>query len=83
MPKVSKLPIQERIGLRIKDLRNNSGLTQEGLALQAGLDRTYINSVENGRRNISAQALHKISIALEISFRSFFDSDMFDEKGKI
>ena len=40
-------------------------MTQEKLALKASLDRTYIASVENGKRNISIKNLAKISSALE------------------
>lgn len=69
--------IQVRIGLRIKELRSKSGLSQEKLAMQADLDRTYINSVENGRRNISINSLAKISTALGHSLQDFFKSDMF------
>ncbi len=78
MPNSSQSDIQILIGNRIRELRNESGFTQETLALLAGLDRTYINSVENGRRNISAQAISKIADALKISLRTFFDSDLFD-----
>ena len=39
---------REKIGLRIRALRKEAGLSQEGLALKAGIDRTYINSIENG-----------------------------------
>ena len=44
--------IKQKVGARIRELRNDRGLSQEKLALAAGLDRTYIASVENGKRNI-------------------------------
>ena len=46
------MDIKAKIGLRIKKLRLDAGLSQEDLALKAGIDRTYINSVENGKRNV-------------------------------
>jgi len=64
--------IQNDVGSRIRELREKSDHTQESLALKSGLDRTYINSVENGRRNISVQALEKIILALDGTFKSFF-----------
>ena len=73
--------IQHLIGLRIKELRAATAHTQESLALRAGLDRTYINSVENGRRNISVQALDKIITALDSSFKAFFSTPTFNSKG--
>ena len=74
--------IQYNIGGRIKELREKKHHTQESLALKSNLDRTYINSVENGRRNISVQALEKIIAALDCTFKSFFASDIFNNKGK-
>lgn len=41
------------VGKRVKELRNKLGISQEELADLAELDRTYITSVECGRRNIS------------------------------
>ena len=74
--------IQYKIGDRIKELREKKHHTQESLALKSNLDRTYINSVENGRRNISVQALEKIIHALDCTFTSFFSSELFNSKGK-
>ena len=64
--------IQQRVGNRIRELRNNVGLSQEKLALSADLDRTYIASVENGTRNISIVNLEKIANALDCSLSDFF-----------
>ena len=66
--------IQQNVGNRIRELREKRNHTQESLALKSGLDRTYINSVENGRRNISVQALDKIIIALNYTFKSLNSS---------
>lgn len=63
---------QEKFGKRIKFYRTQKGLSQEGLAFKAGLDRTYIASVENGKRNVSIQTIGKFLNALEITFAVFF-----------
>ena len=65
--------IQQKLGKRIKKLRADKHISQEELADLAELDRTYINSVENGRRNISIVNIEKISNAFEISLKEFFD----------
>lgn len=65
--------IQQKVGLRIKELRNKRGWSQEELAHLSGLDRTYITSVEKGRRNISIVNIEKLSNALGISLKEFFD----------
>ncbi|MDR0550902.1 MAG: helix-turn-helix domain-containing protein [Spirochaetaceae bacterium] len=72
--------IQKVIGQRIKELRTNASITQEELAYRAGLDRTYINSVENGRRNLSIVNVEKIAGAFGFSVKDFFDSDKFGTK---
>ncbi len=55
-----------KIGLRIKELRNQTGLSQEDFAPKCGLDRTYLSDVERGRRNISVINLSKIAKALKV-----------------
>jgi transcriptional regulator with XRE-family HTH domain len=64
--------IEKKIGLRIKEIRTRNNLTQEQLAWEADVDRTYMNHVENGRKNISIKSLEKIIKALNISFAEFF-----------
>lgn len=72
--------IQKQVGLRIKELRLKLGVSQEKFALLVGLDRTYICSVEQGKRNISIVNLEKIWRGLKISPKDFFDSDRFEVK---
>lgn len=64
--------IQQKVGSRIRELRNAIGLSQEKLALAAELDRTYIASVESGKRNISIVNLEKIAKALNCSLSDLF-----------
>lgn len=64
--------IQEKFGKRVRELRNKKGVSQEALAFKAGIDRTYMTSVENGRRNISIQNIEKIVRALGVSMADFF-----------
>lgn len=61
------------IGKRVKELRNSHGISQEELADLAGLDRTYITSVECGRRNISIVNIEKLATALKVTLKEFFD----------
>lgn len=65
--------IKIKIGNRIKELRKELGLSQEKLANNCELDRTYVASVENGKRNISIINLEKIIKALNVSLKDFFD----------
>lgn len=61
------------VGNRIKKIRLESGISQERLALKADVDRTYLASVENGKRNISIVNLNKIVEALNVSLEKFFE----------
>lgn len=64
--------IKEIVGGRIRQLRIEQNLSQEKLALKAGIDRTYLASMEAGRRNISIVNLEKLILALETTFERFF-----------
>lgn len=66
-------------GLRVRELRKAKGISQEGLAFDADIDRTYMNSVENGKRNVSIKNVEKILQALDVSFSEFFNSSYFPE----
>lgn len=67
------MEIQVLVGLRIKELRNQLDISQEELANRAELDRTYITSVEKGRRNISIGTLEKITKQLGCTMHEFFN----------
>lgn len=64
--------IQKKLGLRIRFLRTQLGLSQEKFAFLISMDRTYLASVESGKRNISLVNLNKIAIGLGISLEELF-----------
>ena len=64
--------IKRKIGARIRELRNETGLSQEKFALKIGMDRTYLASVELGNRNISIVNLEKIAYGLNITLSELF-----------
>ena len=64
--------IKERLGNRIRELRQKTGLSQEKFALKIGMDRTYFASVEAGKRNIAIINLEKIANGLEVSLSELF-----------
>jgi transcriptional regulator with XRE-family HTH domain len=73
-----QMDIQEKIGARIRELRTQKNLTQESVAFKAEVDRTFMNHVENGKRNISVGTLEKIVCnGLDSSFKEFFEVDSF------
>ena len=56
----------KKLGTRIRELRIKANLSQEKLAFECDLDRTYIGSIERGERNVSALNLRKIADALKV-----------------
>ena len=58
------MDIKLLVGKRVRELRNSIGISQEELADLAGLDRTYITSVECGKRNISIVNIEKLANAI-------------------
>ena len=67
------------VGSRIRELRLQMKISQEALANIAEIDRTYMTSVENGKRNISIINLEKIVKALDTDFTTFCKDDAFYE----
>lgn len=64
--------VSKRIGRRIRQIREkrikgDKKMTQEELALEAGLNRAYIGYIERGERNPSTDTLVKIAKALKVS----------------
>lgn len=66
------MDIKVLVGKRVKELRNKLGISQEELADIAELDRTYITSVECGKRNVSIVNIEKLAIALNVTLKDFF-----------
>jgi transcriptional regulator with XRE-family HTH domain len=66
------MDIRKKVGDRIKELRKELELTQEALAFKAEVDKTYLNEVENGKRNISVINLEKVILALNSTVKDFF-----------
>lgn len=60
------MDVAKRLGARIQKLRLEKGLSQEDLAFEADLHRTYISHVERGSRNITVLGLCKIAKGLKI-----------------
>jgi len=60
------------VGSNIRQLRNKLGYSQEELAFESNLDRSYIGDIERGSRNVSAINIVKIVHALKTDYNSIF-----------
>ncbi len=55
-----------RFGLKLIELRKIKGWSQERLALESGVARSYLGGVERGQRNIALLNIFKLAEALEV-----------------
>lgn len=63
---VRLMDIRQLFARNLRAAREAKGLSQEALAYEAGLDRTYISSLERGRYYASLKAIEKIARVLEL-----------------
>ncbi len=66
------MKITEKFGQRIKEIRTEKGISQEELSFRSDLHRTYISSIELGKRNVSLVNIEKLAKALECDINDFF-----------
>lgn len=53
------------IGWNIRRLRVAKGLSQEKLALETGIDRSYVGRIERGTENVTVSALETLALVLD------------------
>lgn len=63
---------QVKLGLRIKDLREERGLSQYACAPRLGMSRTYLADLECGRRNVSLARLTAVADGFGITLEELF-----------
>lgn len=68
-----KKKILNSLGSRVKSFRNAKGMSQEALAFQIGVDRTYIGAIEQGTRSPSIYCLFTLAAALDTTLGQLVD----------
>jgi transcriptional regulator with XRE-family HTH domain len=66
-------PLSIQFGLRIRELRKASGMSQEAFALHAGIARSYMSRIERGHAEPRFEALSKLSAAFEVTPSALFE----------
>jgi len=54
-------------GQRLIELRKIKGWSQERLALESGLARSYVGGIERGQRNLAVLNIYRLAEALEVA----------------
>lgn len=60
------MDIRKQVGLNVRQLREKKGWSQEELAFETGMHRTYISGIERGVRNPTVIVVEKIAVKLEV-----------------
>lgn len=78
MRKASKqLSAREVFARNLRRARRMKEISQESLALEIGMSRAYLSSVERGARNISVDSMGRLAMALDVPLRDLVDPDRF------
>ena len=64
--------VEKKFGQKVRQLREAKGLSQEKLAFQAGIHRTYLGGIERGERNPSLRNIAVIAKALGVTIADLF-----------
>ena len=64
--------VQALVARNLRRLRVRRGLSQENLAVDAGVDRTYVSRLERGLENPTVAVLDRLAIALNARIAEFF-----------
>ena len=63
---------RELFAKRVRELRQERGWSQDDLADEAGLHRTYIGTVERAEQSITLDSVEKIAKAFKVPIKEFF-----------
>ena len=67
------MDVRRRVGANVRKFRGEAGVSQEELAFEAGLHRTYVSGVERGVRNPTVTVLERIANALKVPASRLLD----------
>ena len=75
-PKYAGDQVLVDLGVAIRNARQERGLSQEALAVDAGLDRSYMGGIERGEHNLTVMNLVKIASALGLEPRQLIPTQL-------
>lgn len=72
------MEIQELLALNLKRIRVAKDISQDELALLAGVERAYVGHIERGKKNPTILTISKLADALDCNVKDFFEQNIFD-----
>ncbi len=60
------MDIRKQVGVNLQRLRREKGWSQEDLAFESGLHRTYVSGIERGVRNPTIMIIEKLAKTLGV-----------------
>ena len=66
IPMTDRTDLAQNLGTTSRAIRHKRCLTQDQLAAESDMDRSFISDIENGKKNISLDTLHRLATALKI-----------------
>jgi len=66
-------PLRKSFGLKVRELRKATGLSQEAFADKCGFARSYMSRIERGGANPSLDAIEILATALNIDIKTLFN----------
>ncbi|MDR6720891.1 helix-turn-helix transcriptional regulator [Paenibacillus sp. 2003] len=68
--------VNSLVGGNIRTTRQKRGLSQERLALKAGLNTSYLGQIERGEKSPTISVIDKIASALDVNIKDIFETNL-------
>ena len=68
-----KASLRVQFGIRLRELRERTGLSQEAFADKCGYARSYMSRLERGQGNPSLDAIEVLAAALKVPVSAMFE----------
>ncbi|WP_276912630.1 helix-turn-helix domain-containing protein [Hyphomonas atlantica] len=69
------MDIRDVFGKNLKHYRLKSGISQEALAANMGVDRAHVSAMERGQQNVTIITLWHAALALDVKPMALLDDE--------
>ncbi|MGE0409484.1 MAG: helix-turn-helix domain-containing protein [Amphiplicatus sp.] len=68
------MDVADRLAVNLQRLRREKGWSQEDLAEESGLHRTYVSGIERRKRNPTITVVDRLAVALKVPMGALLDA---------